>query len=208
MPIYDPTHCPIGPTEQRPAERAAEPSAVERGTTTTRTYALAPSRPSRVPVPPNDSTTPAPLVAGGAVHTGIGRPDDPPRPLGLFKLGHRLITATYVGDGEARLDLLGAGGTVASPVGSVAGINTAVPLLFPHPAQRYWVSEPAIVWFLTRTTTDRYRTTTVAPPEPTGAPEPARPPVDAVPQLACGPTDPDPTPATGSPRAGRTEART
>ncbi|CAM3512016.1 hypothetical protein [Stackebrandtia soli] len=182
MPIYDPAHCPVGPAEQRGAA------------TTSRSYSLSPSR----------ATRSTPLVAAGAAYAATTRPDDdPPRSLGLFKLGHRLIAITYIGDGEARLDLLGAGGAVAAHVGSVAGIDTAVPLLFPMPAQRPWLGDPAVSWFVTRSTVDRYRSTPVPPREPAGEPEVAQRPTDT----DCPPTDSEPTPDTGSARSERTEVR-
>ncbi|CAM3354435.1 hypothetical protein [Stackebrandtia soli] len=199
MPIYD-QHCPTAPTDRR---------AVHAGDSRRFTPAVS--------LPPNEATIDAPQSVGGAVHAGATRVDaDPVRSLGLFKLGHRLIAITYVGEGKAVLDLLGTGGGVAFPVGTVTGIDTAVPLLFAHPTQRGWASEPANAWFLTRTTVDRHRATPVRTSITDGGPVPARPhgdstapDVDLPGYLTDGghpfpPTDPDPTPAAGHPRAGRT----
>ncbi|CAM3281153.1 hypothetical protein [Stackebrandtia soli] len=151
-------------TADHPAPRNTDRTAAGR---TSLTYSLSPSH---VPMPPHASI--AQLSAESSSDKSC--PDgDSPRPLGLLKLGHRLIAATYVGAGEARLDLLGAGGAIASPVGAITGLDLTDPVFFPHPTQRYWLSEPATVWYLTRTTTDRYRST----PDttiPTGPPEPDR----------------------------------
>ena len=119
------------------------------------------------------------------------------RPLGMFSVESRPVVATVIAPGRVRLDLLGAGGVIAAPVGVVTGADTAIPLLFLHNERREWTGEPAVAWYLTRTAIDRYRA-----PAPgiatTGGPTPARPPrrgdnveVDADPLVVaakhCGP---------------------